>query len=154
MHWQYVCIHVHCFDSDKCKCEEKTNMTKTADHTHTLCRVTEFQIRWFHSVELYSGSCVCFSPPEGENKNNWFHCFHLLSDLLPFIIITSIPLSFSLSPSLFLSLFVLLINFITLIAPHCLWRKQLPSLPPPPLSRSHSSPSPSLALFLLAVSSN
>lgn len=89
----------------------------------------------------YSVSAVLSSTPEGENENIWFHCFLVASDQHVFIIITSLPLSFSLSHSSFLPLFVLLINFITLIAPLLPLAKTITSLPP--------STSLSLSLFPL-----
>lgn len=99
---------------------------------------------------------LCLFHTGGNAHKNWFPCFLAVSNLPSFIILKSISAIFpsvsSVTPSLAHSLlFVLLINFITLIAPHCLRRKQLPSLPP---SAQLSSPPSPLFPSLVAESSN
>lgn len=117
----------------------------------------EQQQFWFHSVKPCSSSSVSF-PHQRETHTiidfpvylQCQICRHLSYSNLSSI--TIFPFLSSFTPSLSLSLFVLLINFITLIAPHCLLRKQLPSLPP--LSAQLSSPPSLLFPSLVAESSN
>ncbi len=145
MYLQYVCIHVYHFEYDKCKCAKKKSKydeeSWCLSHTHTH----SMEGKW--APDKRGGGVLvpfswalqwllCVFPHRREKIRIidftvffWCQiCCRLSSSNL------SLCPSPSHHPSLSLSLFVLLINFITLIAPHCLWRKQLPSLPSPPLS--------------------
>lgn len=140
-------------------CVINHDKTHTHTYTYTLWSVTELYIieeeqLWFHLVEPYSGSCVSFPHQSKKKKTIIDFPVFLWCQICCRLSSSNLSLSFfppSLHPSFSLPLFVLLINFITLIAPHCLCRKQLPSLPPS--AHLSSLPSP-LFPSLVAESSN